>query len=45
MPSHVKAKLIKKEKLTTGIYKFSVASEEIAKTAKPRTIFRNKSTR
>ena len=45
MPSHVKAKLVKKEKLTEGIYKFSVASEEIAKTAKPRTIFRNKGTR
>lgn len=45
MPSHIKAKLVKKEKLTEGIYKFSVDSEEIAKIAKPRTIFRNKSTR
>ena len=45
MPSHVKAKLLKKEKLTEGIYKFSVASEEIAEIAKPRTVLRNKSTR
>lgn len=45
MPNHVKAKLAKKEKLTEGIYKFSVDSEEIAKNAKPRTVFRNKSTR
>ncbi len=45
MPKHVKAKLIKKEKLTEGIYKFSIDAEEIAKTAMPRTIFRNKGTR
>lgn len=45
MPSHVKAKLVKKEKLIEGIYKFSVDSEEIAKVAKPRTVFRDKSTR
>ena len=45
MPKHVKAKLVKKEKLTDDIYKFSVDTEEIAKISKPRTIFRNKSTR
>lgn len=45
MPNHVKAKLIKKEKLADEIYKFSVDAEEIAKTALPRTVFRSKSAR
>ena len=44
MPKHVKAKLIKKEQLKDDIYKFSIDAEEIAKTAMPRTIFRNKGT-
>ena len=35
MSVHIKAKLIKKEKLKEDIYKFSVETEEIAKTAKP----------
>lgn len=34
MPVHVKVKLVKKEKLKEDIYKFSVKTEEIAKTAK-----------
>ena len=38
MPTHVKCQLLKKEKLTENIYKFSVEAEEIAKNAKPRTI-------
>lgn len=41
MPVHVKCKLIKKEKLKEDIYKFYVESEEIARTASPRTIFGN----
>lgn len=45
MPVHVRAKLIKKEKLKEDIYKFSVETEEIAKTAKARTISWNKSSR
>ena len=45
MPVHAKCKLIKKTKLKSDIYKFKVEAEEIAKTAKPRTIFRNKSYR
>ena len=35
MPVNIKAKLLKKEELTTGIFKFSVQAEEIVKTAKP----------
>lgn len=35
MPIHSKCKLIKKEKLIEGIYKFSIEAEEIAKIAKP----------
>ncbi len=38
MPVHTKCKLLKKEKLIEGIYKFTIAAEEIAKTARPRTI-------
>ena len=38
MPIHTKCKLVKTEKLKEDIYKFSVESKEIAKTAKPRTI-------
>lgn len=38
MPVHVKCKLVKKEQLKSDIYKFGVEAEEIAKTAKPRTI-------
>lgn len=45
MPVHKKCKLVKKERLKDDIYKFSVKSEEIAKVALPRTIFRNKSYR
>lgn len=41
MPIHTKCKLVKKEKLKEDIFKFSIESEEIAKTAKARTIFRN----
>lgn len=43
MPVHSKCKLIKKEELISGIYKFKIECKEIAKNAKPRTIFRNKS--
>ena len=35
MPSQVFAKLIKKEKLLEGLYKFSVEAKEIVETAKP----------
>lgn len=35
MPKQVFAKLIKKEKLLDGLYKFSVETEEIVKVAKP----------
>ena len=35
MPIKTKCKIIKKEKLIDGIYKFNINSEEIAKTAKP----------
>ena len=35
MPVNIKAKLLKKEELTTGIFKFSVQAEEIVETAKP----------
>lgn len=35
MPKQVFAKLIKKEKLLDGLYKFSVEAEEIVKVAKP----------
>jgi len=38
MKAHSECKLIKKEELTEGIYKFTVEAEEIAKTAKPRAI-------
>lgn len=38
MAIHTKCELVKKEQLREDIYKFSVKSEEIAKTAKPRTI-------
>ena len=41
MPVHVKCKLVNKEKLKEDIYKFEVESEETAKTAAPRTIFRD----
>ncbi len=41
MPVHAKCKLVKKEKLKEGIYKFSVAEKEIARNAKPRAISRN----
>ena len=34
MPVNIKAKLLKKEELTTGIFKFSVQAEEIVETAK-----------
>lgn len=39
MPIHTKCKLIKKEKLKEDIYKFEIESKEIAKSAKPRTIY------
>ncbi len=45
MPVHAKCKLVKKEKLKEDIFKFSVEAKEIANTAKPRTILRNKSNR
>ncbi len=45
MPVHSKSKLVKKEKLREDIYKFTVESKEIAKSALPRTILRNKSFR
>lgn len=45
MPVHSKCKLVKKEKLREDIYKFTVESKEIAKSALPRTIFRDKSFR
>lgn len=35
MPVNMKAKLLTKEELVTGIFKFSVQAEEIVKTAKP----------
>ena len=35
MPVHAKCKLIKKEKLTDEIFKFSVEAKEVAKDAKP----------
>lgn len=38
MPVHAKCKLVKKEKLKSDIYKFGVEAEEIAKSAKPRTV-------
>lgn len=38
MPKHLKCKLIKKEMLKPDIFKFVIEAEEIAKTAKPRTI-------
>ena len=38
MPAHLKCKLVKKEALKEDIYKFEVEAEEIAKSAKPRTI-------
>lgn len=43
MPVHNTYKLVKKEKLKKDIFKFSVEAKEIAKDAKPRTIFGNKS--
>lgn len=43
MPVHEKCKLLEREKLTEGIYRFKIETEEIAKNAKPRTIFRDKS--
>lgn len=45
MPVHAKCKLVKKEKLKENIYKFSLDAKEIASTAKPRTILRDKSNR
>lgn len=45
MPIHTKAKLIKKEKLREDIYKFTVETKEIARSALPRTVLRNKSDR
>jgi len=45
MPVHVKCKLVKKEQLKEDIYKFSIDSKEIAKDAKPRTVFRSKGNR
>ena len=35
MPVNIKAKLLKKEELATGIFKFSVQADEIVKAAKP----------
>jgi len=35
MPVNIKAKLLKKEELISGIFKFSVQADEIVKTAKP----------
>ena len=35
MPTNIKAKLLKKEELVSGIFKFSVQAEEIVKTAMP----------
>ena len=35
MPVNIKAKLLSKEELVSGIFKFSVQAEEIVKTAKP----------
>ena len=35
MPVNIKAKLLKKEELTPGIFKFSVQADEIVNTAKP----------
>ena len=43
MPIHKKCKLVKKEKLNSSIFKFTLDAEEIAKDAMPRTIYRNKS--
>ena len=45
MPVHKKCKLVQKELLKDDIYRFVVDAKEIAETAKPQTIFRNKSTR
>lgn len=45
MAVHSKCKLVKKERLKEDIYKFSIKSKEIAESAKPRTILRNKSYR
>ena len=45
MPVHSKCKLVKKEKLKEDLYKFSIEAEEIAKTAKPRAISRDKGKR
>lgn len=45
MPVHNKCKLIKKEQLREDIYKFTVETKEIAKSALPRTILRDKSDR
>ncbi len=38
MPVHAKCKLVKKEKLSDDIYKFSIESKEIAENAKARTV-------
>lgn len=38
MALHLKCKLVEKEALKPDIFKFSVEAEEIAKSAKPRTI-------
>ena len=35
MPVNIKVKLLKKEELISGIFKFSVQADEIVKTAKP----------
>ncbi len=43
MPIHTKCELVEKEQLKNDIFKFSIKSEEIANTAKARTIHRNKS--
>ena len=45
MPVHAKCKLVKKEKLKEDIFKFSLDAKEIASTAKPRTIPRDKGNR
>lgn len=41
MPINQRCKLIKKEYLKSDIVKFVVNSKEIAKEAKPRSVFRN----
>lgn len=38
MPTHIKCKLLKKEKLKDDIYKFTIDAKEIVNDSKPRTI-------